>query len=85
MDLIYYDRAKRIQSGLLAQKYHFLVSFVNHTDSVEKTWNLANFILIIVALHWLMHWQFHWYKSKQKWWEKVLEKQNFEKSFFFVS
>ena len=75
---------KGVQSGLQAQKYHFLVSFVNHTDSVEKTWNLANFILIIVALHWLTHWQFYSYRSQQKWWEMVQEKHNFEKSFFFL-
>ena len=36
------------------------------------------------ALHWSMYWQFHWYKNKQKWWEMVQEKQNYEKSSFFL-
>ena len=40
MDLTYYE-LKEVQSGSQAQKYNFGASFVNHTDSAEKTWNLA--------------------------------------------
>ena len=40
MDLTYYE-LKEVQSGSQAQKYNFWASFVNHTDSAEKTWNLA--------------------------------------------
>ena len=36
MDVINFGRLKGSQSGSQAQKYHFLVSFVNHTDSVKK-------------------------------------------------
>ena len=44
MDLTYYE-LKEVQSGSQAQKYNFWASFVNHTDSAEKTWNLAYFVL----------------------------------------
>ena len=66
MDMTNFGRLKGAQSGSQAQKYNFWVSFVNHTGSVEKTWNLANFILIIVTLDCSMYWLFHWYKNKQK-------------------
>ena len=37
MDVTNFGRLKGAQSGSQAQKYHFLVSFVNHTSTVEKT------------------------------------------------
>ena len=36
MDVINFSRIKGAQSGSQTQKYHFWVSFVNHTGSVEK-------------------------------------------------
>ena len=37
MDVTNFGRLKGAQSGSQTQKYHFGVSFVNHTGSVEKT------------------------------------------------
>ena len=55
-----------LKVGPRPQNTIFLISFVSHTGSVKKTWNLANCILFIVALDWSMYWLFHWYKNKQK-------------------
>ena len=70
MDLTYFSRLKGAQSGFQAQKYHFWVSFVNHTGSVEKTYYYTGYFTDT--------------KIRKSWWEMVQEKQNYEKSYFCI-